>query len=57
MERIRVPTELHEGLANIALSIFTDCANAGQPFQTALLAIYLSGLQHGSAARRAPDAK
>lgn len=49
MERMQVPAEMREGLTNIALSIFADAVNAGQPFQQALLAIYLSGLQHGAA--------
>lgn len=52
MERIAAPPEMVHGLTDIALSIFTDCCNAGQPFQTALLAVYLSGLQHGSALRK-----
>lgn len=32
----------------IALDIFTDCVNAAVTFQDAILAIYLSGLEHGS---------
>lgn len=36
-------------LTEVALSIWADCTNAGQPFQAALLAVYLSGLQHGAA--------
>jgi hypothetical protein len=43
-----IPHEITEGLSKIALEIWTDCVNAGQPFQVALLAVYISGLQHGS---------
>lgn len=36
---------LHE----LALSIFTEAANAGLPFHQCLTTLYVSGLQHGSA--------
>jgi len=36
-----------DAATNLALSIFADCSNVGIPFQESLLAIYLSGLQHG----------
>jgi hypothetical protein len=50
MDRIKLPSPEHkEAATRIALSIFVDCSNVGIPFQEALLAIYLSGLQHGSA--------
>lgn len=49
MDRVAMPDHLRTGLTDIALKIFTDCANVGVPFQDALLAIYLSGLQHGAA--------
>lgn len=39
---------MRETLTNIALRVFADCTNSGVGFQDALLAIYLSGLQHGS---------
>lgn len=52
MTRAPMPNEMREGMTNVALSIFTDCVNVGQPFQTALLAIYLSGLQHGAASKQ-----
>jgi hypothetical protein len=48
MERIQVPIELSDGLAEIALSIFADCVNVGATLQDAILAVYLSGLQHGN---------
>lgn len=38
----------YEALVKIAISIFTDCTNVGVSFQDSLLAIYLSGLQHGA---------
>jgi hypothetical protein len=50
MDRWKALSPEHKDAAmNIALSIFTDCSNVGIPFQEALLAIYLSGLQHGHA--------
>lgn len=50
MKRARgADMEVTEAATKIALDIFTDCTNVGVPFQEALLAIYLSGLQHGSA--------
>lgn len=42
-----MPCELSEGLTQIAIDIFTDCVNVGVPFQEALCAVYLSGLEHG----------
>ena len=39
-------------LARIAMSIFADCTNVGVPFQDAILAVYLSGLHHGSEASK-----
>lgn len=48
MTTITMPSpEMKETLTQVALDIFTDCANAGVPFQEALLAVYLSGLQQG----------
>lgn len=46
-----------EFLTNVALELFTDACNAGLPFQDALLAVYLSALDHGRAqpAPRGPD--
>ena len=50
MTRLRdVDPEIMRGMDGIALSIFTDCANAGVPFHQILTAIYLSGLQHATA--------
>jgi len=56
MDAAHIPHELSEGLTQIALDIFTDCANAGVPFVDALAAVYLSGLQHGSAIKGEIDA-
>ncbi len=47
MTAITLPTELHHDITNIALSIFTDCVNGGKTFQDAILAVYLSGIDHG----------
>lgn len=63
MDTIRIPGETPEeinnniaGLTQVAIDIFTDCVNVGTPFQNSLLAIYLSGLQHGAALSK-PDTK
>lgn len=48
MARMPVSWEQRDTFTKIAISIFTDCSNVGVGFQDALLAIYLSGLQHGS---------
>ena len=47
MSHIVIPHDLAEGLSGIAMSIFTDMSNMGHGIQDALLAIYLSGLEHG----------
>ena len=47
MTRTTMPEDQREFLDNYAISIFTDCVNAGHTFQAALSAIYLSGLQNG----------
>jgi hypothetical protein len=50
MSHMKMPDhETREVLTRIALDIFTDCTNVGVPFQDSLLAIYISGLQHGVA--------
>ena len=49
MERLSMDREKYEAGVNIALSIFADCTNVGVSFQDALLAIYISGLNHGAA--------
>lgn len=58
MDYIKMPSqEVREGLTQIALDIFTDCTNVGVPFQDILLAIYISGLQHGVAGSQAIEAE
>lgn len=48
MDSIRIPHETRAALSKVALDIFTDMTNVNRSFQDALLAIYLSGLAHGS---------
>lgn len=48
MSRMPMTWDQRDTFTKIAISIFTDCSNVGVGFQDALLAIYLSGLQHGS---------
>lgn len=49
MESTRMTAEQVEFIERFALSIFTDCVNAGRTFQEAITACYLSGLQNGIA--------
>jgi hypothetical protein len=48
MTSLAMDAELRMGLEKIALGIFVDASNAGLPFQRALLAVYLSGIDHGA---------
>ena len=49
MTRLKGATrEQIDCLHNIAVSIFVDCTNVGVPFQEALVAVYLSGLENGA---------
>jgi len=50
MTRIQLDDDLARSMHEIVNSIFTDACNSGMPFQRALVAIYLSGLDHGRAA-------
>lgn len=50
MERIKMPHGLKEDLGELAIDVFTAASNAGQTFQEALLAVYLTGLENGQAA-------
>lgn len=52
MDTLRMPRDTVEGLTVVALDIFSDCVNVGVPFQEAILAVYLSGLNHGSEIRK-----
>lgn len=47
MTAMRLPSELHEAMMGIALGIFADVVNQGRAFQDAILAVYLSGINHG----------
>lgn len=47
MSAVTLTPEQSEVLQRIALSIFTDCSNRGVAFSDALMAVYLSGLEHG----------
>jgi len=49
MDRMSIPSEVSESITSVVLSIFTDASNANLSLQEALLAVYLSGLQHGQA--------
>ena len=48
MKAISLPDDLKNNITVIALSIFTDCVNDGKTFQDAILAVYLSGIHHGT---------
>ena len=52
MDCVGLSHEQTEGLANIVLPIFADCSNVGLGFQDALVAVYLSGLNHGMEAQK-----
>lgn len=52
MATVRVDREQNEALQRISMEIFADCVNVGVPFQEAIAAVYLSGLQHGSELRK-----
>lgn len=47
MTAIMLKPEQSEAMQRIALSIFADCSNRGLAFSDALMAVYLSGLEHG----------
>mgnify|MGYP001087310009 CR=1 FL=1 len=49
MDRLNMDREHYEAGVRIALSVFADCTNVGVSFQDAILAVYLTGLQHGAA--------
>lgn len=50
MDRVRIEPELKTALGKIAMDIFIDASNSGAAVQEAVLAVYLSGLENGSAA-------
>lgn len=49
MSKIRMTPEESAFVEKFALSIFSDCVNAGRTFQDAITACYLSGLENGLA--------
>jgi hypothetical protein len=55
MDRVRMPPDMKAHMTKTAISIFSDCTNVAVPFQDALLAVYLSGLQHGQALAKETD--
>ena len=51
MDRADMSEDQYNTMSRVALSIFADCLNAGIGLNDALLAVYLSGLNHGSEAK------
>jgi len=52
MSSVHLDHETGETLTKVVLAIFADCINSGKPLQDALLAIYLSGMNHAIEARK-----
>ncbi len=52
MEYMEMGYDTRATLERIALDVFTDTSNAAFSFREALLAVYLTGLQHGVAASK-----
>lgn len=50
LDRVILPHGLKEDLGGLAIDVFTAASNAGQTFQEALLAVYLTGAENGRAA-------
>jgi hypothetical protein len=50
LTRLTMPLGTKECLGGLATSVFTEASNAGQTFQEALLAVYMTGLENGRAA-------
>jgi len=50
LTRLTMPIETKQCLGGLATSVFTEASNAGQTFQEALLAVYMTGLENGRAA-------
>ena len=50
MEYMEIETGHRAAFERIALDVFIDVSNAAFSFREALLAVYLTGLQHGVAA-------
>lgn len=52
MSSVRMARDDYEAMQRVAMEIFADCTNVGVPFQEAIAAVYLSGLQNGSELRK-----
>lgn len=52
MTKIHLEPEIADKLSKIAIDIFVDMSNYGKGFSAALLAVYLSGLEHGAEATK-----
>lgn len=50
MNGISIDEETHDALQRLAIDVFARCSNSGHGFADALLAVYLTGLENGSAA-------
>lgn len=50
LTRLTMPIETKECLGGLATSVFTEASNAGETFQEALLAVYVTGLENGRSA-------
>ena len=57
MDRLELPSGSKEHLGALALDIFIHASNHGQVFQESLLAVYLSGLNHGVVSAAAKEVK
>lgn len=47
LSSIELPKEVRDAMTTMALEIWTAVVNQGRPLQDAILAVYLSGLNHG----------
>ena len=44
---VSIPIDLRRDIEMLAVGIFTDMVNSGHSVQAAILAVYLSGVNHG----------
>ena len=51
LDRVVIGREMKESLGEVAVEVFTVASNAGQTFQEALLAVYLTGMENALAAK------
>ena len=52
MSSMVLPREHHEMMMDVALGIWTAMVSNGRSLQDAILAVYLSGVEHGTMAGR-----